>query len=80
MVKEDLVEQVTLKVSFEWAEGAAFWKKSSQAKNGLQKGPEVEMICVMLKEGEGRGAHGEGRTGRRCGQKGMWGPNHVAPF
>lgn len=69
MIREDLVEQVTLKVSFEWSEGAALWKKSSEAEGWWGE----------LNESKGGGAPREGRAGRRCGWKGTWGQDLVEP-
>lgn len=39
MVREVLIEQVTLNVNFEWSEGTAIWKKSSQAEERLAERP-----------------------------------------
>ena len=58
MIREGLVEQVTLKVSFEWSEGAALWKKCSEAEGWWE----------LLNESRSGGACPEGREGGVVGK------------
>lgn len=63
--------------SFEWLEGAAIQKKSSQGEEELAEALSRKCLWAELKKGKGGGVHWEKRAGRRYGWKSSREPDHV---